>query len=413
MSSVKMPQYMWFNPKDVEYPFPDSWKVNVYDIAGDKKPVLKPDKIKAAIAKPIGMPPLREFARGKKQVAILFDDMSRGTRVAQVVPFVMEELAEAGIKDNQIRFIAAVANHMALDRAAMVKKLGEDIVRRFPVYNHTSFIHCVEVGTSSYGTKIAVNEEVMKCDLKISIGSVVPHPQYGFGGGAQKILPGGAAYETVKAHHNVTHEAWKAEQRKKGLQLKGTIEGSPINADAREAAKMAGLNMVIDCLINSRAETTDVFAGALEPTYQAAVKEALRHYLATNSKDSDIVIANAFSKASEYTMASSAMAAMCPKGGSIVFMANSPSGQVIHYLFDAFGKSAGYSGSGGGAVPPHIKNYIIYSEWPEGKLMERFVNDNRASMTSDWQEVISRLEKSHGAGSRVAVYPSADILYFA
>jgi len=41
MSSVKMPQYMWFNPKDVEYPFPDSWKVNVYDIAGDKKPVLK------------------------------------------------------------------------------------------------------------------------------------------------------------------------------------------------------------------------------------------------------------------------------------------------------------------------------------------------------------------------------------
>lgn len=410
---MKMPQYLWFNPKEVEYSFPDSWKVNVYDIAGDKKPILKPDQIKAAIASPIGMPPLREFARGKKQVAILFDDLSRGTRVAQVVPFVMEELAEAGIKDNQIRFIAAVANHMALDRAAMVKKLGEDIVRRFPVYNHTPFIHCVEIGTSSYGTKIAINEEVMKCDLKVGIGSVVPHPQYGFGGGAKIILPGVASYETVKSHHNVIHEAWKAEQRKKGIQLKGTIEGSPINTDAREAARMAGLNMVIDCLINSRAETTDVFAGALEATYQTAVKEALRHYLAPNTKDSDIVIANAYSKANEYTMASSAMSALNPKGGSIVFMANSPSGQVIHYLFDAFGKSAGYSGSGGGAVPPHIKNYIIYTEYPEGKLMERFIGDDRALMTSDWKEVINRLEKSHGPGSKVAVYPSADILYFA
>ncbi|MEK7354467.1 MAG: lactate racemase domain-containing protein, partial [Chloroflexota bacterium] len=338
MSRIKLPQYIWHNQRDVEYPLPDSWKVTVHNIAGYNKPALTPAKIKAAIASPTGMPPLREMAKGKKQVVILFDDMTRGTRAADIMPFVLEELHEAGITDDRIRFIAAVANHQALDRSALAKKLGEDIVARFPVFNHTSFIHCTNIGTTSYGTKASINDEVMRCDLKIAIGSVVPHPQYGFGGGAKIILPGVAAYETVKSHHQVTHAAWAAEQRKKGLQMRGTIENNPNNADAREVARMAGLDMLIDCILNGQGETVSIHAGALEPAYQAAVKEARSHYLAENTADSDIVIANAFIKASEYSMASAAMPAVSPKGGSIVFLANSPTGQVVHYLFDAFGK---------------------------------------------------------------------------
>src|SRR3989304_2781309 len=128
MSSIKLPQYIWHNQKDVEYPLPDSWKTTIHNIAGCNKPALKPAGIKKAIASPIGMPPLRELARGKKEVVIIFDDMTRGTRAADIVPFVLEELHEAGTTDNQIRFIAAVANHQALDRSAMAKKLGEGIV---------------------------------------------------------------------------------------------------------------------------------------------------------------------------------------------------------------------------------------------------------------------------------------------
>jgi len=114
MSSVKLPQYIWHNQKDVEYPLPDSWKTTVHNIAGHNNPALKLAGIKKAIASPIGMPPLRELAKGKKQVVIIFDDMTRGTRVYEIVPAVLEELHAAGITDNQIRFIAAVANHSLL-----------------------------------------------------------------------------------------------------------------------------------------------------------------------------------------------------------------------------------------------------------------------------------------------------------
>jgi nickel-dependent lactate racemase len=85
-------------------------------------------------------------------VVIIFDDIQRVTRVSKIVPFVLEELAEAGISDNAIRFICANGCHAAMDRSDMAKKLGEDVLRRFPVYNHNAFGNCVDAGVTSPGT---------------------------------------------------------------------------------------------------------------------------------------------------------------------------------------------------------------------------------------------------------------------
>jgi nickel-dependent lactate racemase len=412
MNNVKLPQYIWHNQREVEFPLPDNWMVTVHNITGSDRPAMSPHEIKAALTSPIGTSPLREIARNKKEVVILFDDMTRGTRPYEIIPFILEELAEAGITDDRIRFIAAVGNHQAMDRSAMAKKLGEDIVSRYSVFNHCPFLHTDYVGTSSFGTKAFINSEVMRCDLKIAIGSVFPHVMYGFGGGGKIIVPGVASYDTVKSHHQGIHEEWQREQREKGIQLKGTIEGNSPNNDAREIAAMVGIDMLINCLPNGLGETAAIFAGALEPAYTAAVQEATKHYLAVNTGDNDIVIANAFIKASEYGMAGSTIQAVNPQGGSIVFLANSPAGQVVHYLFDRLGKPVRGEGSHGPGIPPYIKNYIIYTEYPEAKMMERFAGNDKALMTSDWTEVIDRLKKSHCARSKVAVYPNADTLYF-
>ncbi|MFC2021401.1 lactate racemase domain-containing protein [Chloroflexota bacterium] len=413
MTTVKLPQYMWHQPREIELNLPDSWQVTVNNIAGYDKPAMKPDEIRAAIASPIGMPPLREIAKGKNEVAILFDDMTRCTRTYEIVPFVLEELAQAGIADDRIRFVAAVANHHAMDRQSMVKKLGEDIVARFPVYNHCPFINCTYIGTSSYGTRASINSEVMHCDLKIAIGMVVPHPSYGFGGGAKLMVPGVASYDTVTAHHGETHEVWKGERKKKGLPLMGVAE-NPINADAREIAGLAGLDMLIDSITNKWGETVAVFAGALEPTYAAAVKEAQSHYLAANARDNDIVIANNFTKASEFNIAiGGSLHAVNPEGGDFVIIAHSPTGQVIHYLYGIFGKTISGSVDHRIEVAPHIKNFIIYTDYPEAKILMRFFNPDKVLLTDDWTKVIHRLEESHGASAKVVVYPNAAIQYLA
>lgn len=412
MTGVKLPQYSWDEPREIEYPLPDSWRVTVNNFAGSDRPAASPEAIRAAITSPIGMPPLRETARGKKEVVILFDDMTRSTRTSRIVPYVLEELAEAGITDDRIRFIAAVANHQALDRASLAKKLGEDIVARFPVYNHCPFLNCTEVGTTSYGTKAFINSEVMHCDLKIAIGSILPHVQYGFSGGSKMVIPGVASYETVVAHHGVTHEAWKGEQRKAGRPFIGMTD-NPMQADAREIADMVGLDMLINCTVNKWGETVAVFAGAMEPTYRAAIEEARGHYTAAASSDNDIVIANTYVKASEYNMAFSTLPAVNRQGGDLVIIANSPLGQVVHYLFDMFGKTISGRGRHTVLLAPHIRNLIIHTEFPEGRLMERYaaVRD-RVLMTADWNEVIERLQKSNKADAKVAVYPNADTQYF-
>ncbi len=411
--SVKLPEYSWYDPREVEYPLPDNWQVTVHNIAGYDRPALKPDAIKKAVTSPIGMPPLRELAKDRKEVVIIFDDLTRSTRVYEIVPFILEELAEAGITDDRIRFIAAVANHQALDRIGMAKKLGEEVLRRFSVYNHCPFLNCTDIGITSYGTHAFINSEVMHCDLKIGIGQIVPHPQYGFSGGAKIIMPGVASYETVAAHHGVTHEAWKAERREQGLPSGGYIEGSPVTGDAREIARKVGLDMTVDCLVNLMGETAAIYAGALEPTYTEALQEAKSHYLSTNTRDNDVVIANAFDKAAEYSMAmSSAIPALKTEGGDAVIITNSPSGQDVHYLFDNFGKTISGRLGRSMMVPPHINKLIIYTEFPELRILDRYTDRDKVLLMSDWTQVIETLEKSHGAGTKVAVYPNADTQYF-
>ena len=214
MNTVTLPQLAWYEAKKLELPLPDSWQVELYNMAGYNRPAMKPDEIKTSITNLIGTAPIRELAKGKNEVVIIFDDMSRVTRVAEILPFVLEELAQAGIPDNKIRFICALGCHGAPNRLDWVKKLGEEILTRFPVYNHCPFMNCTYIGTTSYGTKVSINAEVMSCDLKISIGQITAHVSAGFSGGGKIILPGVASYDTVVAHHGITHEVWRGKQVK-------------------------------------------------------------------------------------------------------------------------------------------------------------------------------------------------------
>ena len=121
---VRLPQRAWFGDIEIEIEFPGDWNVSVHGMAADERPLLSDDQIRELIGSPIGSPPLRKLARGCKEIAIIFDDLTRPTPVSRVLPFVLEELSAAGIEDGQIRFIAALGAHGAHDRIDFEKKLG-------------------------------------------------------------------------------------------------------------------------------------------------------------------------------------------------------------------------------------------------------------------------------------------------
>ncbi len=410
-NAIELPQLAWHGVKKLRLNLPESWQVEICNMAGHDRPKLKPAEIKRAIARPIGMAPLREYARGKKEVVVIFDDMARVTRVAEIVPHVLAELAAAGITDEQIRFIAACGCHGAMNRADFVKKLGEDVLRRFPVYNHSPFDNCIYAGTTKRGTKLYLNAEFMKCDLKIGIGSIVPHIMAGFGGGGKIVLPGVASYETILALH-VSRTASGDLEYKDSITGMGAIRDNPRRRDINEAAEIAGLDMKIDALVNGWGETAGIFAGKPAPEYAAALAAAQEHYLTPSAKDGDIVISNTFAKANEAVSGLLvAFPSVSKKGGDVVLIANAPEGQMTHYMMGPFGNEIGGKLQLRMKPTPNVNRLIIYSEYPDLASRNYIEDTGQVVMMHDWTDVLKLLEESHGPGTKVAVYPNADIQY--
>lgn len=400
---IRLPQLAWYEPKDLELPLPDHWQVEVCNMAGYDRPAMTDEQIRDAIINLKGTLPIRQLAKGKNQVVIIFDDICRVTRVAKIVPFVLQELAEAGIPDNKIRFIAATGTHAAMDRIGFSKKLGEATLARFPVYNHNPFLNCTYIGTTSYGTKVSINAEVMQCDFKIAIGSITPHMFTVFSGGGKIILPGVCSVETTMANHKLP------------VADKKNYETHAIRLDMEEAANLAGLDVNIESIVNLWGDTVSIFAGPPIPSHAAGVSEAKAHYLTPKAQGKDIVIANTYAKANEAAIgAQFASSSVKENGGDLVLICNAPQGQVVHYLLGCWGETlGGHLGKIQVPIPSHINHLIVYTEYPDIPGLGYFEQPHKILMMANWDDVLMTLQGFHRGDADVAVYPNADIQYCA
>jgi lactate racemase len=405
---VRVPQLAWFENNELELSFPSSWDVNVCYMKGHRRPHISEKAIREAFANPIGTKRIREAARGKKEVAILFDDMTRPTKVAEIVPYVLEELEAAGVKDKSIRFIAALAAHGALTRLDFVKKLGESVVRRFRVYNHNCYDNCTFIGNTSRGTPLHINTEFMNCDFKIGIGSIVPHPLAGFAGGGKIILPGVASMESILANHATLsiNAITRGEDPKTGV---GTFEENQVRLDMTEAARMAGLDIKIDAVVNGKGETTALLVGDVEKAHIEGVKLAREVYITEPIAAQDIAVLNTYCKANEACYATFMVPQLLPDcGGDLVIIANAPDGQVVHYLAGVGGKQQFPRTT----LPEKVNRLIVLTPYIDIAGGDWFGPPESIVWAKTWPEVLDRLTEIHGEKAKVAVVPDATIQYF-
>jgi lactate racemase len=407
---VKLPQLAWYETSNLEITFPDNWQVELCHMAGYNRPALSPALIREAVLHPIGTLPISQSARGKKEVVIIFDDMSRATRAAEIIPYVLEELAKAGIKDSQIRFVCALGCHGALTRHDFIKKLGKEVVTRFPIFNHNIIGNCTLVGSTSSGIKLYLNSEVMKCDYKIAIGSIVPHGFTGFGGGAKIILPGIASFESIVAMHRL--KATRANNKSVDFTGIGSTSSNSLRQNIEEAAELAGLDIKIDSLLNMWGETVSIYAGSPRAAFNEALKEARKHYLTPRVKNCDIVVTNTFAKASEGAGgAITGFPSVKQQGGDIVLICNAPEGQVTHYLFGNWGNISSCEFSFLVQLPPQINRLIIFNEYKELTDAGVFTPRQKVLLLDKWDDVLLALREKYGDKAKVGVYSSAEIQY--
>jgi len=412
MKKFVLPQYAWYEDKEIPIEFPEDWLVDFHSVPGDRWPALNAEDIGAKIRSPVGSPRLSEMARGKQGVVILFDDISRPTPTYDLVPSLLEELHAGGIKDDQIQFIAALGAHGAHSRIEFAKKLGGDIVRRYPVYNHNPYENNVVVGKTSKGNEVAVNSEYWKCDLRIGIGSVLPHPYTGFSGTGKIIVPGISSIETTAD----THFEASVGAREKGLNPVtglGKWEESDMREEVEEIALMAGPDFVLQALVGTRRQLIGLTSGHPVAAYHAAVEQALKAYCTPKASNMDVVVANASAKACEGVIAFlMGVQSLKERGGDVVVISHSPTGQIIHYLLGPFGRTtaAGRFCTRGASFPPNIGRVIVYSPYPSYADAEWFGPTDKVVWATTWQEVLDLLSH-HGPGTKVAVYEDATMMY--
>lgn len=412
---VSVPQLAWHEPSPFHLEFPDDWEVCVREMGGYRRPALSGEQLREAVQNPVGIPPIRELARGHKEVAILFDDLTRPTRCGPLARPILEELAEAGIGDKHIRFVMALGTHGVASRIDFEKKLGRDILRRFPVYNHDPFVPGVYVGTTStFRTPVYLNEEVSRCDLRIGIGSVVSHAWAGFGGGGKIILPGVCSTDTIVHNHRAYHLEAAAGRRPARVGL-GIWEENPMRHDIDEAAEIAGLEVLANAVVNGWGETCALYVGSLKEAFSAAARDASASCLAERAVGMDVVVSNTFGKVIEgFLGLPTAYESVREDGGDVVLIANSPEGQVIHYLSGPFGEFfTGPEWKDAALIPGNVERLIVFSEYPDVASRRWYSRSPKVHFCETWAAVSGLLRERHGPRTRAVVYPSADIHYFA
>ncbi len=404
--TVQLQQMAWYGDTTLDIDFPDSWDVSVCRTRGCKAPPLNEASLRAAFASPIGTKTIHELASGKKEVVILFDDLTRATPAHKLLPYVLDELAKAGITDEHIRLVAATGAHGAMNGVSLRKKLGDEPLTRFLVYNHNPFEFCTPLGSTSQGVPVAVNSEVMRCDLKIGIGSIVPHPLAGFGGGGKMILPGVSSLDTIGVNHNKFENTPTVDV--------GRYDGNLARKDIDEAARLAGLDVKVDAILNPQREIAALFVGDVIAEHHEGVKLAKTHYAADFVGDCDIVVANCYFKANEVSLAPRiSHPFLKSSGGDMVFIAITPEGQVTHYLDRTFGaNTGGRTWCRRTTLPPNTRRLTIMSPYGDRVGADWTAPYDKVNRARTWQDVRTMLEKTYGSTAKVAVIPDATSQYF-
>lgn len=282
MKHVELLSGAWHGDQPLTITFPSSWDVCVVDER--LQVALTPEQMRARLLQPIGTPPLAQLASGRRRAAIIIDDITRPTPTAQLLPLVMEELARGGIQPRAVTIVIATGAHRYDMDEMQNKKIGSGLSNEVTVVAHHSGGDVVSLGISPNGTPVTVNQAAMNCDLKIGLGGIYPHPVAGFSGGSKILAPGICGTETVRHLHHCFEGAGR-----RG----GTLE-SAFRRELDAVATMAGLDFVVNVVLNAKREIAGLFAGDKILAHREGARVAAESYRVRAIPDADIVVTNTY-----------------------------------------------------------------------------------------------------------------------
>lgn len=236
---------------------------------------------------PLGSASLEDIIQKKRpsSVVIIVNDVTRPTPCEYLLPPIFRRLAENGIKKNQVTLLVATGLHKPNTYKQNLEIFGEEILRDYRLISHKADeSELVNYGVLDTGTPLYVNKIAAEADLLITIGVILPHYFAGFSGGRKSILPGVCGRETIQKNHSRLVDL---------MDDLPPLKKNPVNLEMISAARLVGVDFIINVVPNSKGEIVKVVSGDLESAWYAGTEISSKMYEVPIKELVDVVIVSA------------------------------------------------------------------------------------------------------------------------
>ena len=226
---------------------------------------------------------------------IIINDLTRNVPDNVLVPEIVNELCKSGVPLNDIVVVVATGTHAPPTIESVKKRIKSKIIEDIKIEIHDcDKSEFAFIGKTKLGNEIYVNKTVVDADLKIATGCIAPHIIAGYSGGRKSILPGVSARKTVTYNHTkfITNPNVRP----------GVLDNNPVHEDMEEAAKLVGLDFIVNVIYNSKEEVCGVVAGDPFKAWYDGVKTAHKMFKVNLPEPVDILITSPGSNAAGINM---------------------------------------------------------------------------------------------------------------
>lgn len=239
-------------------------------------------EVRRAFDCPIASPRLREIVKPGEKVAVITSDISRPCPTWQIMPPLLDELYAAGASPEDITLIFALGSHRRQTQEERKKLAGPRAFREIRCIDSDSE-DTVRLGTTRRGTPADIMRIVAEADRRVCLGNIEYHYFAGYSGGAKAIMPGCSTRKAIQANHSrMLEEAARA----------GIITGNPVREDIEEAARLCGVDFILNVILDEHKNIVRAVAGDVTEAHREGCRFLDGLYLVDIPAPADIVIAS-------------------------------------------------------------------------------------------------------------------------
>ncbi|WP_026896083.1 nickel-dependent lactate racemase [Clostridiisalibacter paucivorans] len=291
MATIKMK----YGKEKIDVSISDDNLLGVIKSKGGDGNSSEEDIIKDALKNPIASARLKKLVKPGERICIVISDITRAwQKMSAYLPYLVQELNDGGINDEDIIFLSATGSHRKQTKEEHEVLLGKELAKRFKVIDHVSTDKdsLVHLGDTSYGTPVMVNKLALECDHVVLTGAIVFHLLAGWGGGKKSVLPGICGYETIMANHALSLNP-ELGSGSNPLVRSGNIDGNPIHLDMLEATSFVRPTFLFNAIMDSNGNIAHAVAGNYIKAHEAGCEIVDKKDGVMIEEKGDMVIATA------------------------------------------------------------------------------------------------------------------------